>query len=69
MQSYSAKGCVRSLLSGLVPAARRNHRLALCLTATYGRTLSKASEDLMQVKNRREGEAAEEQVKKRRKCG
>ena len=47
---YSTRGCVRSFVSGLVPMAKRNHRLALCLTATYGRTLSKASEVLMQVR-------------------
>ena len=46
---YSTRGCVRSFISSLVPMAARNHRLALCLTATYGRTLSKASEVLMQV--------------------
>ena len=46
---YSLKGCVRAVTDRLTPFTHTTHRLAFCLTATYGRTLSKAAEDFVQV--------------------
>jgi hypothetical protein len=46
----SARGVVGFLIEPLTPFAKRSHRLALCLSATYGRTLSKASGDLIKVR-------------------
>lgn len=46
---YSVKGCVGSLTEHLTPFATRNHRLAYCLTATYGRTFSTAADGFIKV--------------------
>ena len=45
----SARGIVGYLIEPFTPFAKKTHRLALCLSATYGRTLSKASGDLIKV--------------------
>jgi len=43
------RNAVLSLIFPLVKYARRYHRLAMCLTATYGRTLCKAAEDQVET--------------------
>jgi len=45
----SARGFVGSFCAPFLYSARRHHRLAFCLTATYGRTLCKAAEEQMQL--------------------
>lgn len=47
----SVRGIVGYLIEPFTPFAKRSHRLALCLSATYGRTLSKASGDLIKVRS------------------
>jgi hypothetical protein len=48
-QSYvracSLRGCIGTIVAPFISQAKRHHRLALCLVATYGRTLCKAAEN------------------------
>jgi hypothetical protein len=43
--TYIYRGCIGTIVAPFISQAKRHHRLALCLVATYGRTLCKAAEN------------------------